>query len=499
MKRPPSTRRGLRAAAASVLALVMVAAAALAAPPKAPAAKAAPRDSASSKPAARDAAAPKPAPRDATSQKIEREARADFQSANYGQAERKLKQAVDRCGTKSCSAEVKAQLLVTLGLVYAGGFRKGAEASSAFVEALKLDPKATIPAGLGSPEAQRLFEEARATALPPPPPSSASAPPAASSAPEAVEVPIKPLETLGDAKWSDGLGIVRGADPAQSSSKPPETVGAPISLRQPKALDLDEAFLRLSLGKRTYTPINDGQAGSGTDLSGFFFALDGRPEWRSVTSPIGIWFDLGLSLMPYVSGPLKVPASRSTEPMQVKLTHFEFHGQFGIDATPWTFISVGPFVGYHGDLYGVTLKDEQSLNASSSSSSGGKGNASFDHGLDYGGHIRLRTLERVGKPAVLYGDYAMSHRRGRYLTATVQHVEVGVRPGSSVQLFLFYESRSSASGYVSLADVHDPADVLGTMMPVETVMGLGIGGSLLVGPVEAANPSGPADGRRGGK
>jgi hypothetical protein len=406
-----------------------------------------------------------PGPRDDIARKAEEAARADFQAANYGQAIQRLDREIERCGAAECSPSLRARLLCTLGLVQAAGLRKADDAVASFEQALQADPQATLPTG--SPqEATKLFEDVRSRVMAPTP-EPASSP----STPPTTEVPTEPLQNLGDARWTE-IGLIRANQPPAAPDDA-VSLGAPLAIQPPSSLRLDEVAVHLRAGWVDYAPINDDETDEATDLGGVWFGLSVRPEWRSVTSLVGVWLDFGLSVTPRVKGALQMPSSDAVPwtPMHGSLTHLALSGQGGIDLVPVGFVSLGPLIGYRGDLYIVKLDDDMSVK----SSSAGGSDPFFDHGIEYGGHVRVRTAQRMGIPPILYGDAAMFHRKGRFLTGSYQRFEVGFQPGNDFSLVLSYQVRTGASGYVGLADVGDPADALGSMMPVERMIGIGVG------------------------
>jgi len=461
--------------------------------PKTPPAR--PAASASAPQASARPAAARPAPRDTAALAAEKSALADFDAANYGQAARRLKDELGRCGPKACSPAVRARLLAALGLIQSAGMRKTADAEKSFEQALQADLQVALPSA--APEdTRRLFQDVKLRVAPPPPPPTASAPAPTQSVQAPAEVPIQPLKTLSEARWTD-IGFVRAGDAPAAPSGSAVSLGAPLALRPPASMSLDEVAIHLRAGLNDYVPINDGQTDDVTDLKkGFTFGLTVRPEWRSVTSPVGIWLDFRLGVTPHVSGAMQIPKSGFQTPMHGSLTHLGVGGQMGVDIVPVKYVSAGPLIGYFGDLYAFSLDDDNSLKKSDD----GGGNAFFDHGLDYGGHVRLRTGDKVGRPSVLFLDAALFHRNGRVLTGNYQRFELGFQPTGDFSLLFFYQTRSSASGYAGLKDIQDPADALGYMMPLERTMGIGIGG-VVTGPGggRAAHKDGSVHGVTGGR
>lgn len=423
-----------------------------------------------------------PGPRDTAARKVEEAALAEFQAANYGQASRLLEREIERCGSTECSPSLRARLLCALGLVQAAGLRKADDAVASFERALQADPQATLPAG--SPQdVSEIFEDVRTRVTDTDPGTPPAPEPAAPTPSLTTEVPSEPLQTLGDARWTE-IGLVRTGEPP---SEPDEagSVGAPLAIQPPSSLRLDEVAIHLRGGWVDYVPINDGETDDTTDLGGIWLGLSVRPEWRSVTSLLGVWLDFGLSVTPRVKGAFQMPSSNTAAlaPMHGSLTHLALSGQGGIDLVPVGFVSVGPLVGYRGDLYIVKLDDDMSVK----SSSAGGADPFLDHGFEVGGHVRVRTAQRIGSPSLIYADAAMFHRKGRFLTGSYQRFEVGFQP-DGFSLVLSYQVRAGASGYVGLADVQDPADALGSMMPAERVIGIAVGGVVPGSSNEGANP-----------
>jgi hypothetical protein len=104
----------------------------------------------------------------------------DYLATDFDKAEKKLKDAVSKCGSSGCAPELLGKIHVAMGTVYGVGLSKSSEAKAAFVAALQADPKAALDPSLTTPELTKLFEEAKksaGSAPPPPPPSTPSKPP----------------------------------------------------------------------------------------------------------------------------------------------------------------------------------------------------------------------------------------------------------------------------------------------------------------------------------
>jgi hypothetical protein len=102
----------------------------------------------------------------------------DYLQTRFDRAEKRLRTALQLCGTSGCSAPLKAKLHAALGAVLAGGKKELDDARDAFIEALKLDPTIEPNPNLLSTEVSFAFEQAKkaragskpAPAKPPPPP-----------------------------------------------------------------------------------------------------------------------------------------------------------------------------------------------------------------------------------------------------------------------------------------------------------------------------------------
>lgn len=84
----------------------------------------------------------------------------DYLSVEFDKAERKLKDALRRCGRNACTKQVVGKLHIALGTVYGGG-GKFDEARAEFVRALRVDPKAALIDALTTTELARTFKEAQ--------------------------------------------------------------------------------------------------------------------------------------------------------------------------------------------------------------------------------------------------------------------------------------------------------------------------------------------------
>ncbi|EYF07350.1 tetratricopeptide repeat protein [Chondromyces apiculatus] len=84
----------------------------------------------------------------------------DYLAVEFDKAEKKLKDALKKCGKDGCTEKVLGKLHIALGTVY-GGAGKLDEAKTEFVAALKADPKAALIDALTTPELAKAYKDAQ--------------------------------------------------------------------------------------------------------------------------------------------------------------------------------------------------------------------------------------------------------------------------------------------------------------------------------------------------
>ena len=93
------------------------------------------------------------APQDKQAEKALAEAMdEDYLETRFDKAEQRLRDAIAKCGDAGCTPSIKARLYIGLGTVLSGGKNQLDDAKDAFVEALKLDPKAALDPNLAKTE-----------------------------------------------------------------------------------------------------------------------------------------------------------------------------------------------------------------------------------------------------------------------------------------------------------------------------------------------------------
>jgi len=85
----------------------------------------------------------------------------EYLETSFDKAEKRLRTAIDACGTDKCTPALKAKALVSLGIVLAGGKKQLDDAREVFVEALTIDKNVKPADDLRSSEVNYAFGEAR--------------------------------------------------------------------------------------------------------------------------------------------------------------------------------------------------------------------------------------------------------------------------------------------------------------------------------------------------
>lgn len=88
----------------------------------------------------------------------------DYLNTNFAKAEKKLKDALKRCGGDGCSASVVGKIHVALGTIYGVGMSKPDAAKEEFVAALKADPGAALDESLSNADLAKVWSDAKKSA-----------------------------------------------------------------------------------------------------------------------------------------------------------------------------------------------------------------------------------------------------------------------------------------------------------------------------------------------
>jgi hypothetical protein len=111
------------------------------------------------------------APKDAAATKLADDAiNRDYLSANFAEAEKKLRQAIGMCGTTACVPTVVGRLHRDLGVVLIAGLNRRDEGKQELAEAIRADPDVALEKDLTTPEIDQIFKALKAGGLPPPKP-----------------------------------------------------------------------------------------------------------------------------------------------------------------------------------------------------------------------------------------------------------------------------------------------------------------------------------------
>jgi hypothetical protein len=165
----------------------------------------------------------------------------DYLNADFAKAEKKLKDAVTKCGS-DCSDELTGKLHVALGTVYAVGLSKPDDAKAEFVVALKADPKAALDPSLTTPDLTKIFEEAKKAS--------------AAATPKPPEAPPKPTEPTRAPPSSDATHT--------PSLESPVNTPLPIYVEPSDEVPLSKVTLRYKpFGATQYKSIEMKKMGSG--------------------------------------------------------------------------------------------------------------------------------------------------------------------------------------------------------------------------------------------
>lgn len=207
------------------------------------------------------------APKDAAALRHDRDAMdTDYLATNWAGAETKLRRALRECGARACSPKVRAQVELHLGIILVNAGR-GAEASAAFGEALRLNPAATPEADFANPDVLKAFEEVKRSkgvgSAPSPAPAEGAEPAAPPDfvhtpvAEQAVGAPV-PIYAEGDAAAARMVLYYRGSGAGAGAEF------AKLEMR------------RAGKGFRAVVPC--GQTAAAGSVSYYIIALDAKGE-----------------------------------------------------------------------------------------------------------------------------------------------------------------------------------------------------------------------------
>jgi hypothetical protein len=156
----------------------------------------------------------------------------DYLAVEFGKAEKKLKDALKRCGADGCTPKVLGKLHIAMGTVH-GANNKLDLAQESFVAALKADPTAALNESFTTPELSKAFEAAKKKA-------GVTGKPAAT--PPDKPPPDKPPVEPGDTETSTKkpAGDISHTPPAEQVVNTP----VPIYIEIPEEVGAVKATLR---------------------------------------------------------------------------------------------------------------------------------------------------------------------------------------------------------------------------------------------------------------
>jgi hypothetical protein len=109
------------------------------------------------------------APKDAAAMKLADEAiNRDYLSANFAEAEKKLRLAITVCGTNGCIPHVLGRVHRDLGVVLIAGLNRLEEGKQELAEAIRADPNVVLEKDLTTPEIDQAWKALKSAPLPPP-------------------------------------------------------------------------------------------------------------------------------------------------------------------------------------------------------------------------------------------------------------------------------------------------------------------------------------------
>jgi hypothetical protein len=178
----------------------------------------------------------------------------DYLNTDFAKAEKKLKDALKRCGAgDACSPSVVGKLHVALGTIYSVGLNKPDQAKEALTAALKADPNAALDTSLSTPDLVKLWNDAK------------KAVPAATPAKPAT--PEEPTEPGGDGKKPHKKPASGGgSEPAIHTPPAEQAIHTPVPLYVEAAEDtpLSKITLRYKpFGAKQYKSLELKKVGEG--------------------------------------------------------------------------------------------------------------------------------------------------------------------------------------------------------------------------------------------
>lgn len=336
----------------------------------------------------------------------------------------------------------------------------GAAAGSHVVEATapkKLKWSATVEVGAAGPATVTVPALADDAAAPPATP---AATPRTDLGP-ATAASDAPVRAVGDARWTDNAGFVRPGPP------PPAPQAAELPKLPPlHAQTMNRVELYLGGGRAHYAYLPSSlDPGGVTTLDGWTLRAGVGAEYRAPASLFGVFWDAG--------GTIRFASASSSDVVETSLFNPGLAGRVGVDFHPGRLsnVAVGAFGGYWFESYALKVSTPYARSSYSSSSST---SLKADKGPEYGVHLRLRTKESPEDVPVFQVDGSLTQKTGSAANGTYLGLRASL--GGGFRVFFFVEDRIGRSGTIS--DSIGSMDAFAASHPLETDLGLGIGGLL---------------------
>ncbi|MFO0593010.1 MAG: dickkopf-related protein [Polyangiaceae bacterium] len=173
----------------------------------------------------------------------------DYLNVELGKAEKKLNDAIKKCGTDGCTPKVLAKVYLGLGVIHFAN-NKPDDAKAAFVNGLKVDASATLDATFKGADIDKLFDEAKKSAG-----SSGTGGKGGDSGTGG-----KGGDTGGSATPAKPAGDLKHTPPAEQQINTP----VPIYIEVPEDLGVKKVTLRYKpFGATNWKPLDMAKVGDG--------------------------------------------------------------------------------------------------------------------------------------------------------------------------------------------------------------------------------------------
>jgi hypothetical protein len=182
----------------------------------------------------------------------------DYPTAAFGEAKRKLTEALEKCKQRHCNANTRAQVLIALGMVMSQ-LGSGDEARAQFAAALQQAPNAHLPSSGTTPNIRTQFADAQKTvgvgqpaptqtqAAPPPPPP----PPTQTAAPPPPPPPVDTSNVAAQPAPTQHAGRIPGWNSTEAFELASAGLTADLAGKLDECIAKDKKSLELEEQPRT--------------------------------------------------------------------------------------------------------------------------------------------------------------------------------------------------------------------------------------------------------